>query len=437
MGKPWTRDIVLLLALLVAATGIAGAFGYPGPGFAAGALAYLALSFRRLRRLQQWLAQGEFERVAPIHGGLLGDVGDQVYLLHKQLQRQIDEASGVIAHLHQSYSALKDGVIILDADDAIEWCNASAVDLLALRFPQDTGQPLINLVRNPEFADYMSSRRFERSLETGGPGIQARRLEIQATPFGTDHKILFVRDVTALKRLETVRRDFVANISHELRTPLTVIAGYVDTLQDLLPQDSPVIDRVLSQMQQQATRMENLLRDLLLLSKLESLDEAEIGEEETIAVCAMLESIRENAMASCAGERSIVLECDPKLGLFGRRIEIESIFSNLIFNAVKYTSSGGTIRVEFRREGDQALFCVSDDGIGIDPSHVPRLTERFYRVDSGRSVEQGGTGLGLSIVKHALKRMGADLRIESRPGAGSSFQCRFPASRLRGEPKAL
>jgi len=437
MGKVWGRDIMLLLALIVSGTGIASLLGYPGFGFGAGALCYLLLSFRRLGRLQQWLAQGAFDRAVPIHGGLLGDVGEQVYILHKRMQRQIDQASGVIAHLHESYSALKDGVVILDADDAIEWCNASAVDLLALRFPQDAGQPLINLVRNPEFADYMAAGRFERSLETRGPGIQARSLEIHATPFGSDHKILFVRDVTAFKRLETVRRDFVANISHELRTPLTVIAGYVDTLQDLLPQDSPVIARVLSQMQQQAARMESLLRDLLLLSKLESLDEAEIGEEETIAVCAMLESIRENALASCCGERSITLACEPQLGLFGRRIEIESIFSNLIFNAVKYSAAGGVIRVEFRRDGDLALFSVSDNGIGIDPAHIPRLTERFYRVDPGRSTEQGGTGLGLSIVKHALKRMGADMQIESVPGAGSSFRCRFPANRLRGEPKAL
>ena len=351
-------------------------------------------------------------------------------------ERTTSTASGTVERLRESYAALKDGIVMLGPDDAIEWANASALALLGLRYPQDVGQPVGNLVRDPDFAAYLREGDFERSftLETGGAA--GRVLEIQATAFGTNRKVVFIRDVTALTRLETMRRDFVANISHELRTPLTVIAGYVGVLQDLLPQDSPAIARALGQMQQQSARMEHLLRDLMLLSKLEGTEDADGAGEESIAVCAMLESIRENALAACGGERRITLECAPGLRLRGPRLQVESIFSNLVFNAVKYTAPGGNIRIVFAPAADHALFSVTDDGIGIDPVHIPRLTERFYRVDKSRSAESGGTGLGLAIVKHALKRVEGELRIESRPGAGSTFSCRFPLARVSGDGAA-
>ena len=346
--------------------------------------------------------------------------------------KQLDEADATVARLRESYAALKDGIVMLGPDSAIEWANASALALLGLRYPQDVGQALGNLVRDPDFAAYLAQADFERSFELETGGAAARTLEVQATSFGANRKVVFVRDITGLKRLETMRRDFVANISHELRTPLTVIAGYVDVLQDLLPQDSPVIAKALGQMQQQSVRMEHLLRDLMLLSTLEGTEHDDASAEESIAVCAMLDSIRENALAACGGERHITLECAPGLRLRGPRLQIESIFSNLVFNAVKYTAAGGNIRIVFEANGGHALLRVTDDGIGIDPVHIPRLTERFYRVDKSRSAESGGTGLGLAIVKHALKRVQGELQIESRPGAGSTFTCRFPLQRLSG-----
>lgn len=426
------RDLLLLGALVLAGYLLGAALGNGGAGLACGALAFVLIGFRRLAQVHRWCAEDPLQREPPVHSGMLGEMADRMKHNQVRMQRRLDEASGTVERLRESYAALKDGIVMLGPDNAIEWANASALALLGLRYPQDVGQPMGNLVRDPDFAAYLREGDFERSftLETGGAA--ARTLEIQATAFGTNRKVVFIRDVTALTRLETMRRDFVANISHELRTPLTVIAGYVGVLQDLLPQDSPAIARALGQMQQQSARMEHLLRDLMLLSKLEGTEDADGAGEESIAVCAMLESIRENALAACGGERRITLECAPGLRLRGPRLQVESIFSNLVFNAVKYTAPGGNIRIVFAPAADHALFSVTDDGIGIDPVHIPRLTERFYRVDKSRSADSGGTGLGLAIVKHALKRVEGELRIESRPGAGSTFSCRFPLARVSG-----
>jgi two-component system phosphate regulon sensor histidine kinase PhoR len=423
------RDLLLLSALALAGLLAGLVLGSAGAGLAGGVLVFVLLGYRRLRRLHRWLTDDALRGDPPVYGGILGDVADRFRHSQLRLAAQLQEASGTVERLRESYAALKDGVVMLGSDHTIEWANASALTLLGLRYPQDVGQPLLNLVRDPDFAQYLLAGDCEGSfaLETQGGALT---LDVQATVFGARRKVLFVRDVSALKRLETMRRDFVANISHELRTPLTVITGYLDTLEDLLPQDSPVFARVLAQMKQQAARMEHLLRDLMLLSKLESMRESDEAGEETIAVCAMLDSIRENALASCGGERRIELACDPALCLRGSRLQVESVFSNLVFNAVKYTSAGGHIRIAFERAGDGAVFRVEDDGIGIDPVHIPRLTERFYRVDKSRSLESGGTGLGLAIVKHALKRLGGELHIDSRPGAGSTFSCRFPPGRV-------
>ena len=430
-GSPG-RDLLLLGALMLAGLLLGNVSGNAGAGLAGGVLVYLLLSYRRMAKLQRWLADGPLERDPPVQGGMLGDVADRMQHTHARLQKQLEEADAAVLRLRESYAALKDGIVMLGPDNTIEWSNASALTLLGLRYPQDAGQPLGNLVRDPDFTAYLAASDFEHSFELEIGGSAARTLEVQATSFGANRKVIFIRDVTALNRLETMRRDFVANISHELRTPLTVIAGYVGTLQDLLPQDSPVIAKVLGQMQQQSARMENLLRDLMLLSTLEGTESVDSSAEESIAVCAMLDSIRENALAACGGERQITLECAPGLRLRGPRLQIESIFANLVFNAVKYTGAGGKIRVVFEAGGGHALFRVSDDGIGIDPVHIPRLTERFYRVDKSRSAESGGTGLGLAIVKHALTRVDGELQIESRPGAGSTFTCRFPLARLSG-----
>ncbi len=301
------RDLLLLGALMLAGYQLGAFLDNGGAGLACGVLAYLLISYRRMAQLQRWLAEGPLKRDPPVQGGMLGDVADRMQHTHALLQKQLDEADATVARLRESYAALKDGIVMLGPDNAIEWANASALALLGLRYPQDVGQALGNLVRDPDFAAYLAQADFERSFELETGGAAARTLEVQATSFGANRKVVFVRDITGLKRLETMRRDFVANISHELRTPLTVIAGYVDVLQDLLPQDSPVIAKALGQMQQQSVRMEHLLRDLMLLSTLEGTEHDDASAEESIAVCAMLDSIRENALAACGGERHITL----------------------------------------------------------------------------------------------------------------------------------
>jgi two-component system phosphate regulon sensor histidine kinase PhoR len=419
-----------LLGLLLAA-GASGGYwlGDVWPGIALALAVYVGICARRVRALARWLEGNPRGVEPPALRGPLGVMGSRMKLIQRRLLEDIADGEAQVARFRESFSALRDGIVILDAARAIEWCNPAAKRLLGLRFPEDRGQQVANLLRYPGFEAFLDEGDREREFEFTIPDARALTLQLQAADFGEASTVLFVRDLSAMKRLETIRQDFVGNISHELRTPLTVIAGYVDTLADLLD-DSPLINKVLGQMRQQAVRMENLLKDLLLLSQLENDDEPDHEAEESIAACAMLESIRENALTACVGERTITLACDPALRFRASRIEAESIFSNLLFNAVKYSSSGGHIAVGFGVEGDALVFSVRDDGIGIDPVHIPRLTERFYRVEKSRSAERGGTGLGLAIVKHALIRLGGDLQVESRPGVGSTFRCRFPLERL-------
>jgi two-component system, OmpR family, phosphate regulon sensor histidine kinase PhoR len=423
-------DALLLAGLLLLGLILGAIADHTLYGLLLGSLAYVVLSHARLRVLHRWLSKFPVAGVPPVHAGVLGDVGDRVRYLQNRLQKQLEETSDTLRRVRDSYAALKDGVVMLGPDNTIEWCNVAATQLLRLRYPDDVGRPLVNLVRDPEFGSYLAKAEFEPSFEMAAPGQSDRTLEVQATVFGEDRKVLFVRDVTALKRLETMRQDFLANISHEMRTPLTVIAGYLDSIGELLPERNAVLDKVIGEMHLQAKRMENLLRDLMLLSQLESEEHAERARDDAIAIEPLLRSVRDNALAACSGERRIDLRCSPHAVFLGDRVALESIVANLVFNAVKYTAAGGHIRIEFESAADGAVFSVQDDGIGIDPVHIPRLTERFYRVDKSRSLERGGTGLGLAIVKHALKCLDGQLQIESRPGAGSTFSCRFPAARI-------
>lgn len=429
-----SADVPVFLVLLSAGVAASVVSGNAWLGVSLSLGLYLLLCARRLRALLRWLQDAAPGAQPPALSGPLAEVARRVKSDRDQLQSRIEEREGRVALLRESFSALKDGIVILDAARCIEWSNPGARRLLGLRHPEDKGQQIANLLRYPGFQEFLASGDSELIFEFTVPDTRALTLQVQAAGFGEASSVLFVRDISAMKRLETIRQDFVGNISHELRTPLTVIAGYVDTLADLLDSDSPVIAKVLLQMRQQSVRMENLLKDLLLLSRLENSEEPDAGDEELISVCAMLESIRENALTACAGERRISLCCVPGLRFRAGRQEIETIFSNLIFNAVKYTQPGGSVDISFRRAAEAAEFTVVDDGIGIDPVHIPRLTERFYRVDKSRSAERGGTGLGLAIVKHALIRLGGELHVESRPGAGSTFRCIFPLERLVDEP---
>ena len=391
--------------------------------------AYLGWSTWQLLRLHKWLKHHQPDEAPPDGYGLWGEVFDSIYHLQRRNQRARGRLQAVIDRMQESTAALRDGMILLDRDGNLEWWNQSAERLLGLKSPQDGGQPVTNLVRHPRFKEYFESEDYREPLELSSPINDNLRLQFHITLYGAGEHLMLVRDVTRVHQLEQMRKDFVANVSHELRTPLTVIAGYLETLLDNVEDVNPRWTRALQQMQQQAGRMQNLLNDLLLLAKLEATDYP--ADNKPVAVDLMLLSIRNDAQAlSGARNHRISLEADSKVKLKGSEAELRSAFSNLVFNAVKYTPDEGEIRIRWWADEQGAHLAVQDSGIGIDPKHLPRLTERFYRVDSSRNASTGGTGLGLAIVKHVLLRHRGTLDISSVPGKGSSFTCHFPTQQV-------
>ena len=335
------------------------------------------------------------------------------------LEGRLHEAEASLDRSRLLARSLPDGVVILDGDK-IEWCNAAASRHLAIELPRDQGLPITYLVRDPRFAAQLQGE--PGPVELRPPGRVIELLLVQAE----DLKLVVTRDVSHVRRLEEAGREFVANVSHELRTPLTVIAGFIETLRD--ETDPQAARRYLDLMEQQSGRMQRLVEDLLTLSSLES---SPPPPDDTVDMHGMLERMAAEARALSNGRHAIEARADEDLVVVGSEKEIASALGNLVSNAVRYTPQGGTIRLAWHASGDGADFDVEDTGIGIAPEHIPRLTERFYRVDRARSRESGGTGLGLAIAKHALERHGAILYIGSTPGKGSRFSARFPRSRLR------
>jgi two-component system phosphate regulon sensor histidine kinase PhoR len=389
---------------------------------------YIAWTLRHLRNLHRWLLNRRAGDM-PEAGGLWGDVFDEIHKLVKQASRRQDQLSGMLARFQKAASAVPDAVVVLSQVGDIEWANRSAASLLGIHYPHDAGVRLLNLLRVPGFAQYLERGEYAEPLEITSPDNSEIHVSIQITPFGSSQKLVIGRDVTRLMRLEQMRRHFVANVSHELRTPLTVLGGYVETLQQMDQIRMEDLKKHLSTMHEQSQRMQRLVDDLLMLSKLETAPPR--TQVEPVDSAALLKSLVEQAtLLSGENCHDIALEADPSLKLLGSREELHSAFSNLINNAVRYTPAGGMIRLTWRAAGDGAEFAVTDTGEGIAPEHIPHLTERFYRVDTARSRASGGTGLGLSIVKHVLLRHDARLEIESEVGQGSTFRCVFPARRV-------
>lgn len=389
---------------------------------------YIAWTFWQIRRLDRWLSAGRKRSQAPPEAsGVWGDILDNIYRQQQRHRKEKRRLQQVIARMQETTAAFADGVVVVDARGNIEWWNKSAELLLGLQ-QQDAGHPLVNYIRNPRFIGYFESGDYRLPVDLPAAGESDKRLQCQINSFGQGERLLVVRDVTRLYRLEAMRKDFVANVSHELRTPLTVIRGYLETLGD--NEDlSPVWQKALTQMQQQSERMTALINDLITLSTLET-DDPE-RDQRCIAIEPLLLMIKADADAF-SGERDhrLTLNCESNSYLHGSEKELRSAFSNLVFNAIKYSPPGSSINIDFWTDDNGAHFSVTDEGVGIDPIHIPRLTERFYRVDSSRSNASGGTGLGLAIVKHALVRHDAQLQIESQPGQGSVFFCRFPPGRV-------
>ncbi len=382
-------------------------------------------------RLIQWAAR-PLGTPTPSASGAWGAVFEGLHRRARLSSAARDLATQELARFRRAAEALPDGVIILDGHRAIEWMNLQAEVCLGLKASTDTGSRITHLLREPEFLAYLDDtdhRGLPLELHTRrNPG---RSLQLQAAPFAAGRTLLLVRDVTQLQKLATMRRDFVANVSHELKTPLTVTLGFIETAQEALADASPQeITGYLRTAGEQAQRMQQLIEDLLTLSALET--DAPPPLEERIGVAALLEDVLQEARTLSAGRHRITLENTGPTWLLGSVRELRSAFANLAGNAVRYSPEGGDITLVWRGEGEAgARFQVRDTGIGIAAEHLPRLTERFYRVDRGRSREAGGTGLGLAIVKHVLERHQAVLQISSQPGRGSTFGVAFPAHRVQ------
>ena len=385
-------------------------------------LAYHALHLAALRR---WLRRPGLEAL-PRGRGVWEEALAELHGFLKRRDAEHQTLARSLQRFRAAVRALPDGVVILDREHRIEWANPTAAQHLGIDPRRDQGQPVVNLIRHPAFVAYLDAGDFGEPLT-----LRARdtTLALQVIEFGDDQKLLNSRDITAEERIDTMRRDFVANVSHELKTPVTVLAGFVETLaDDSLALSASQRSRYLALMAEQAIRMQRLVEDLLTLSALES--NVAPADESPVEVRPFIERLADEARALSAGRHRIETAVQGDERLFASAAELHSAFSNLVSNAVRYTPDGGVVRLAWRCTDGHGVFSVSDSGIGIDARHIPRLTERFYRVDSGRSRESGGTGLGLAIVKHALTRHQALLDVVSEPGKGSTFSAVFPAVRV-------
>ncbi len=434
MFNPWSAELRRLGILLVVALLAGLPFGHPGVFVLLALAAYLYWHLRNLYRLYSWLQDGHRFH-PPEASGIWGDVFNLIYRSQLRNRKRKKRLTGLIKRFQEATAAMPDATVILDADGGIEWFNGAAQSLLGLQPGRDVGQRILNLVRNPEFRRFLAQGAPEQAIRLPSPLDENTTLNLRIVPYGKNQRLLIARDVSQQQRLEQMRRDFVANVSHELRTPLTVVNGFLETLQDEADDYPPHMERSLTLMEQQAGRMSQIVEDLLLLSRLES-DSNRLSREK-VAVGAMLAMVHEGVepLAREKGQQ-LSFECDTSLWLYGAEKELYSAFSNLITNAVRYTPEGGSISVRWYRDDRGAHFEVQDTGMGIAPQHIPRLTERFYRVDVGRSRESGGTGLGLAIVKHVLNRHDATLRISSAINRGSTFSCDFPVESIVADKAA-
>ena len=427
----WVSQFGILTAWLAGALLLGLWFGGVSWWLAAALAVYLGHVLRQVYLLDRVL-EGEKRLPSFETRGLWAEMFARVDKIRAKARSRKKKYHRLLREVWESTGALRDAGIILNSAHEILWFNPAATRLLGLDPSRDIGNRIDNLVRHPDFVRYLSDPRGE-DVTIPSPHRPECWLSITLIPYGQSQRLAIVRDVTRQMKLETMRRDFVANASHELRSPLTVISGYLDALadDDALPESwrQPV-----AEMQRQADRMTRILKDLIELTRLESAEPA--ARQEFVDVAALLEQIVGEFRRRGAEGRTIELHVETDAALLGKEVEIHSIAYNLIHNAVRFTPPSGRIDVTWRADGDGAALVVADTGIGIPQDQISRVTERFYRVDPGRSRATGGTGLGLAIVKHALQRHGGTLEIESREGQGSTFTCRFPAARITHRDEA-
>ena len=409
-----------LLIIFVICVGYGVLFGLQWWLLFTGLCLYLAWLFYQMYRLNKWLIRGTDE--PPESSGLWGEIFDNIYKLQCQQRAETENLQAVIKRIQEITSALKDGIIILDWRGHLDFWNPAAQRMIGFR-TKDQGQSIINFIRDPKFVEYFEGDNYAEPLDLQSPRHSSKQLQIQITRFGQQERLIVIRDITQVHNLEQMRQDFVANVSHELRTPLTVINGYIETISD--NNKTPTWEKPLQQILQQGKRMSLLINDLLVLSKLETTEAGHNQKE--LELEPLLISIKNEADAlGNDKQQTIRLQCDEPIRILANEKEIHSAFSNLAINAVKYTPENGVIDLHLWKNENHVYFSVTDNGPGIDSKHLPRLTERFYRVDASRNSATGGTGLGLAIVKHVLLRHDGELKITSELGKGSTFTCVLP-----------
>jgi two-component system, OmpR family, phosphate regulon sensor histidine kinase PhoR len=426
-SSSWLSLCIRVLTAVALGLGVGAIAGVPWTGLAIALAIYLAMQFAGLLRVLRWLRRDEPE-LAPDLGGVWGDLVAMILRLYRRKQYHKQRLLRLLRELRRSTAAMPDGVVVLNPQAEILWFNRTAGRLLGLRGKSDIGLRLENLVRSPEFVRYLRGGQYALPVILRPTLGTEEYLSLQIVPYGAGQLLALVRDVTRQARLESMRKDFVANASHELRSPLTVISGYLETLTQETMID-PTLAAPLQEMRRQALRMSGIVQDLLELSRLESSDRA--AAMQPIDVISLMAQLRQDVLARAIHPSQVQVHADSTMKLLGEEAQIHSAFANLVDNAAKYTPPEGSLQMRWWTDSAGGHFSVIDTGIGIAPDHIPRLTERFYRVDAGRSRATGGSGLGLAIVKHVLQRHGAELIIESEEGRGSSFTCHFPPERLQ------
>jgi len=435
MNVIWARSAAILAGLALIAAGLYAAAGaVPGLLFLSVSLflllAYYLFQINRLWRVLDAPAYGEI----PSALGLWGEVYYRLHRLVKRWRTQVLQVEQQHTRFIQAIQASPYGVLMLDDADQIEWCNGVAEQHFGLNARRDVRQRITHLIRRPEFVHYLTRERYDEPLVMRDMGEHKRGItSVQILPYGENRKLVLTQDITKVESTEAMRRDFVANVSHELKTPLTVLTGFLETVRDL-PVSEEDRKRYIDLMLVQSMRMQHIVEDLLALAKLES--DAQPPSHDRVNVAALAAHMVHDAEALSQGRHHIETEIDTAVVLRGAEGELLSALGNLVSNAVRYTPEGGRIAIRMTFTDGHSVFSVSDTGLGIAPEHIPRLTERFYRVDRSRSRDTGGTGLGLAIVKHVLSRHHADLRVSSEVGRGSTFRIVFPVDRSGYEPDA-
>lgn len=414
------REITVILFTLAVAAFAGSLFGHFALAVIIAMAALLAQQLYQLQRLEKWLRYGASAQY-PKSTGIWDDIYYHVYRIKKRAKRNKKKLSAMVNEFRESTSAIPDAAVVLGPHDEIEWINQAAINVLGLQ-NSDKGQRILNLIRHPNFVKFLKSGDYHNKVLLASPVNEQISLEIRIVAYGAKRRLLLAYDVTQLKKVERMRKDFVANVSHELRTPLTVLKGYLETLQDMDEGQSPLLSASLSQMRGQTERMQHLVDDLLLLARLETQQK----KARCVDVAALLKQICHDSVAYPGAEQRIELQLETNINLYGDEQELRSAFNNLVVNALKYSPPASSIKLRWRETAHDVRVEVEDHGEGIAAEDIPRITERFYRVDAQRSRRTNGTGLGLAIVKHVLARHDAKLEIRSELGKGSCFSCVFP-----------